>query len=71
MQSAIVISWGAAITYVAGVISGFILSTAPESGPLRGAIQVREILPNIVRSEVGSYLGTLFATGRGRRRQRT
>jgi transposase-like protein len=32
------------------------------------AQRVRQILPEIVRSEVGNYLDTLFASGPGRRR---
>ncbi len=32
------------------------------------AQRVRQILPEIVRTEVGSYLDTLFASGGGRRR---
>ena len=32
--------------------------------------RVRQILPAIVRGEVSSYLNTLFASGRGRRRAR-
>ena len=32
--------------------------------------RVRQILPDIVRGEVSNYLNTLFASNRGRRRQR-
>ena len=37
---------------------------------LRAEVQnrVRQILPEIVRSEVNSYLNTLFSTGSGRKR---
>ena len=37
---------------------------------LRSEVQtrVRQVLPEIVRSEVNSYLNTLFTTGHGRRR---
>jgi transposase-like protein len=34
------------------------------------AQRVRQILPDIVRGEVGRYLSTLFASGKGRRRRR-
>ena len=51
------------------------LSILPASGALgiqvRSAVQsrIREVLPEIVRSEVGSYMTALFGAG-GRRRRR-
>jgi transposase-like protein len=41
-------------------------------GQVRNAVasRIREVLPQIVRSEVGTYMNTLFGGGRGRVRVR-
>ena len=50
------------------------LAILPGSGDLgiqvRSAVQarIREILPNILKSEVGSYMDSIFSGGRRRRR---
>lgn len=50
------------------------LAILPGSGDLGGQVRsavqarIREILPNILRSEVGSYMDSIFSGGRRRRR---
>ena len=50
-----------------GRVAGFDLSTQVQS---EVRTRVRAILPAIVRGEVSNYLDSLFASGRGRKRQR-
>src|SRR2546426_3127063 len=54
-------------------LSGVKLGGANLTNQVRTEVRsrVRQILPAIVRGEVSTYLNTLFASGRNRRRQRT